>query len=127
MLLDIKELHTFYGASHALQGISLSVEEGQIVSLLGRNGMGKSTTLKSVMGLTKPRSGAILFKGKQIFGPAAVQGRYGGYRVRAGREANFSDTVGHGQFAPGSRREERSIREIRIPGRWTGFFNIFLP
>ena len=67
-LLEIRDLHTFYGAGHALQGISLSVEEGQIVSLLGRNGMGKSTTLKSVMGLTKPRSGAILFKGKQIFG-----------------------------------------------------------
>lgn len=67
-LLEIRDLHTFYGASHALQGISLSVEEGQIVSLLGRNGMGKSTTLKSVMGLTKPRSGTILFNGKLIFG-----------------------------------------------------------
>jgi branched-chain amino acid transport system ATP-binding protein len=65
---EIRDLHTFYGAGHALQGISLSVEQGQIVCLLGRNGMGKSTTLKSVMGLTKPRSGTITFRGKQIFG-----------------------------------------------------------
>ncbi len=68
MLLEIRELHTFYGSSHALQGVSLSIEQGQIVSLLGRNGMGKSTTLKSIMGLTKPRSGMILFNGKEIFG-----------------------------------------------------------
>ncbi|HXX32997.1 MAG TPA: ABC transporter ATP-binding protein [Thermodesulfobacteriota bacterium] len=68
MLLEVHKLNTFYGASHVLQGISLSVDEGRIVSLLGRNGMGKSTTLKSIMGLVKPRSGVIQFKGRNIAG-----------------------------------------------------------
>ena len=57
MLLDVTDLNTYYGESHALQDISLNVAEGEIVALLGRNGMGKSTTLKSIMGLLKPRSG----------------------------------------------------------------------
>ncbi len=68
MLLEIKDLNTFYGLSHVLQSISLHVQEGEIVALLGRNGMGKSTTLKSIMGLVKPKSGAVLFKGKNITG-----------------------------------------------------------
>jgi branched-chain amino acid transport system ATP-binding protein len=68
MLLDVKDLNTFYGMSHVLQGISLRVDPGEIVTLLGRNGMGKSTTLKTVMGLVKPRTGAVLFKGKDITG-----------------------------------------------------------
>ncbi|MGQ9695204.1 MAG: ABC transporter ATP-binding protein [Thermodesulfobacteriota bacterium] len=66
MLLEVKELNTFYGLSHVLQSISLNVEAGEIVALLGRNGMGKSTTLKSVMGLVKPKSGMVAFKGKNI-------------------------------------------------------------
>jgi branched-chain amino acid transport system ATP-binding protein len=68
MLLDVKDLNTFYGMSHVLQGISLRVDPGEIVTLLGRNGMGKSTTLKTVMGLVKPRTGLVLFKGKDITG-----------------------------------------------------------
>ena len=68
MLLEVKDLNTFYGMSHVLQGISLNVDQGEIVTLLGRNGMGKSTTLKSVMGLVKPRTGSVLFKGKDITG-----------------------------------------------------------
>ncbi len=68
MLLEIKDLNTFYGLSHVLQSISLHMQEGEIVALLGRNGMGKSTTLKSIMGLVKPKSGAVIFKGKNITG-----------------------------------------------------------
>jgi branched-chain amino acid transport system ATP-binding protein len=68
MLLKVQELNTYYGMSHALQNISLTVEEGEIVALLGRNGMGKSTTLKSIMGLVKPKSGSVVFKGKDITG-----------------------------------------------------------
>jgi len=68
MLLKVQELNTYYGMSHALQNISLTVEQGEIVALLGRNGMGKSTTLKSIMGLLKPRSGSIVFKGRDITG-----------------------------------------------------------
>ena len=68
MFLEVKDLNTFYGASHVLQGISLNVDKGEIVALLGRNGMGKSTTLKSVMGLVKPKSGTVTFDGKTITG-----------------------------------------------------------
>lgn len=68
MLLKVEGLNTYYGMSHALQNISLQVAQGEIVALLGRNGMGKSTTLKSIMGLLKPKSGSIVFKGRYIAG-----------------------------------------------------------
>ena len=70
MLLQIRDLNTYYGASHVLQGISLDVAQGELVALLGRNGMGKSTTLKTVMGLIKPRSGSVTFEDRAITGHA---------------------------------------------------------
>jgi len=66
MQLEVKDLNTYYGESHVLQDMSVAVDNGEIVALLGRNGMGKSTTLKSIMGLVKPKSGSILFQGKDI-------------------------------------------------------------
>jgi branched-chain amino acid transport system ATP-binding protein len=63
MLLEVKDLNTFYGESHVLQGISLNVAKGELVALLGRNGMGKSTTLKTIMGLVKSKSGSVIFEG----------------------------------------------------------------
>jgi branched-chain amino acid transport system ATP-binding protein len=66
MLLEIKDLNTFYEQSHILQRVSLEIERGEIVCLLGRNGVGKTTTLKSIIGLVKPRSGQVLFKGENI-------------------------------------------------------------
>jgi branched-chain amino acid transport system ATP-binding protein len=68
MLLEIKDLNTFYEQSHILQGVSLNVDHGEIVCLLGRNGVGKSTTLKSIIGLVKPRSGEVVFKGQNVAG-----------------------------------------------------------
>ena len=68
MLLEIRELNTFYEESHILQGISLGIDTGEIVCLLGRNGVGKSTTLKSIIGLVLPRSGEILFKSRNVAG-----------------------------------------------------------
>jgi branched-chain amino acid transport system ATP-binding protein len=65
-LLEVKEIHTFYGNIEALKGISLEVEEGEIVTLIGSNGAGKSTTLRSISGLTPPRSGSIRFDGKEL-------------------------------------------------------------
>ena|SRR5271157_563846 len=66
MLLDVKDIHVYYGAIHALQGISFSVEEGEIVSLIGANGAGKSTTLRTISGLLRARHGSISFKGQDI-------------------------------------------------------------
>ena len=67
-LLEIKGLETFYGASQALFGVGLDVREGEVVALMGRNGMGKTTTISSILGLVRPRSGAISFAGKAISG-----------------------------------------------------------
>ncbi|GFP28737.1 branched-chain amino acid transport system ATP-binding protein [Candidatus Hakubella thermalkaliphila] len=65
-LLIVKDVHTFYGSSEVLRGVSLEVQQGRIVCLLGRNGMGKSTLLRSIVGLTPPKQGAITFNGKRI-------------------------------------------------------------
>jgi branched-chain amino acid transport system ATP-binding protein len=65
-LLEVSDIHTFYGNIEALKGISLTVEEGEIVTLIGSNGAGKSTTLRSISGLTPPREGSIRFDGKEI-------------------------------------------------------------
>ena len=65
-MLEINQLHVFYGAIHALKGISFEVNEHEIVTLIGANGAGKSTTLNTVVGLLRPRSGQILFEGKNI-------------------------------------------------------------
>src|SRR3954464_4801625 len=65
-LLEVNEIHTFYGNIEALKGISLYVEDGEIVTLIGSNGAGKSTTLRSISGLTPPRSGSIKFEGKEL-------------------------------------------------------------
>jgi branched-chain amino acid transport system ATP-binding protein len=67
-LLEISSLHVHYGAVHALQGVSLTVERGQIVTLIGANGAGKSTTLRAISGLIRPSSGFIKFDGQQIGG-----------------------------------------------------------
>ena len=72
-LLEVKDLNTCYGASHVLQGLCLEVDQGEIVGLLGRNGMGKSTTLKSIMGLVRPQSGSVIFKGKEMAGHPAYE------------------------------------------------------
>jgi branched-chain amino acid transport system ATP-binding protein len=68
MLLEIQDLHSFYEESHILHGISLAMDRGEIVSLLGRNGVGKSTTLKSIIGLVAPRSGTIRFRDHDLRG-----------------------------------------------------------
>jgi len=62
MLVRLEDIHTYYGKSHILQGVSLEVAKGEIVGLLGRNGVGKTTTLNTVMGWVKPRSGKLIFK-----------------------------------------------------------------
>ena len=67
MMLEVRDLHAYYGKSHILQGVDLKVDQGEIVSLLGRNGVGRSTACKTIMGLVAP-VGAISFKGRSIAG-----------------------------------------------------------
>jgi branched-chain amino acid transport system ATP-binding protein len=67
-LIEIKNLHAYYGDSHILKGVSLNVVEGELVTLLGRNGAGKTTTIKSIMGLIPSRRGEILFRGENLVG-----------------------------------------------------------
>jgi branched-chain amino acid transport system ATP-binding protein len=67
-LLEINDIHTYYGAIHALRGVTMHVDEGEIVTLIGSNGAGKSTTLRSVSGLLRPRKGEITLRGKRIDG-----------------------------------------------------------
>ena len=65
-LLEVRELHTYYGNIHALKGVSLTVDEGEIVTLIGANGAGKTTTLHTISGLIQPRSGEIIFDGDDL-------------------------------------------------------------
>ncbi len=65
-MLEVREIHTYYGNIEALKGISLTVQEGECVTLIGSNGAGKSTTLRSISGLTPPRTGDIVFEGENI-------------------------------------------------------------
>ena len=65
-IIEVKNIHTYYGDSHVLQGLSMTLEEGKILGLLGRNGVGKTTLVNSLMGFNPPRRGEIIFKGKNI-------------------------------------------------------------
>lgn len=70
-MLDVEGIHTYYGLSHILFDVSLTVGKGEIVGLLGRNGAGKSTTMRSIAGLTPPKEGKVFFKGENITGKAS--------------------------------------------------------
>ena len=65
-MLELRDVHAYYGKSHILQGVSLEVRDGELVGVLGRNGVGKTTLLKSIMGLVPPRAGAIVFNGAEL-------------------------------------------------------------
>jgi branched-chain amino acid transport system ATP-binding protein len=67
-MLRLEALHTYYGRGHILQGVDLEVPQGQIAAVLGRNGVGKTTTLRSIVGLTRPRSGRVLLAGRDVAG-----------------------------------------------------------
>ncbi len=107
-LLDARDLHTFYGASHVLHGVSLAVAPGETVTLMGRNGMGKTTTIRSVLGLTAARSGEVLVRGTRVTGwPAHRIAQLGIALVPEGR----------GIF-PALSVREHLVMAAR-PGRWS--------
>src|SRR5690242_13432115 len=65
-LLEVKDLHTYYGAIHALKGVSLTVDQGEIVTLIGSNGAGKTTMLKTISGVLRPRQGSVWLDGARV-------------------------------------------------------------
>jgi branched-chain amino acid transport system ATP-binding protein len=104
MFLEVENLNVYYGAIHALHGVSFQVEEGEIVTLIGANGAGKSTTLRTISGLLQPRTGSVKFKGKDITTTPAEQiVRLGISQVPEGRKI----------FAP------LTVRENLIMGAYT--------
>ncbi len=112
-MLKIDNIHVYYGAIHAIKGISLEVREGEIVTLIGANGAGKSTTLRTVSGLLKPKSGKISFLGKDIAGKAAHEiVREGISQVPEGRrifaEMSVLENLEMGAFI---RKDADGIRE----------------
>ncbi len=114
MILDVQNIHTYYGESHALQGVSLTLEAGETVCLLGRNGAGKSTTLRSIIGLNTPRQGRVVFDGQDITGLAAWRiARRGIGLVPEDRRIFSGLTV----------RENLEVSEYRRPGS-TGVWTI---
>ena len=89
-LLEVNGLNSYYGDSHILFDISLRVERNEVVALLGRNGAGKSTTLKSLMGVVTPRTGSIVFDGAEIAGKKSHTIAQAGHAARATRTAASS-------------------------------------
>jgi branched-chain amino acid transport system ATP-binding protein len=107
--LQAQGLHTFYGKSHILHGVSVTVNEGEIVTLLGRNGAGKSTTLRSIMGLTPPRQGGVTIFGRAVQGwPPFRIAELGVGFVPEGRRIFANLTV-----------EENLKVPVERPGPWT--------
>jgi branched-chain amino acid transport system ATP-binding protein len=110
MMLQISDIHTYYGDSHILQGISLNMERGQVVGILGRNGMGKTTLIRSIIGFTPPRRGQVLFKERDVTGwPSNRVVSLGLGLVPQGRRVFSSLTVD----------ENLSVAAKRDGGSWT--------
>ena len=86
MLLEAKELHTYYGASHILHGIDFHIRQGEGIALMGRNGMGKTTLIKSMLGIVRPRHGRILVRGDD-FTRGISSGRTAPPRAGCGRSS----------------------------------------
>jgi branched-chain amino acid transport system ATP-binding protein len=112
-MLEIRDIHTFYGNIHALKGVSLTVDEGEIVTLIGSNGAGKTTTLRSICGLQKPRQGSILLNGEDLGAYKAHQvvGK-GVAMVPEGRGIFARLTVAENlDLGAYNRRDQRGIQE----------------
>ena len=120
-LLELTSVNTFYGRSHILFDVSLRVEKGEVASLLGRNGAGKSTTLRSIMGLTPPQKGEVTFRGERISGLRPFQiGRGGGGSVPEDRRI-FPDLTVRENLEVAARRE----KEVGSPWTVEKLFDLF--
>ncbi len=121
-MLQVEDLNVYYGAIHALQGISFHVEEGEIVTLIGANGAGKSTTLRTISGLLRPRTGSIAFKGADITTTAAEQiVRLGISQVPEGRKIFAPLTVRENLMMGAFTRDDAAEIEASLDGVFRSF------
>jgi len=121
-VLQVEDLNVYYGAIHALQGISFRVDEGEIVTLIGANGAGKSTTLRTISGLLRPRSGAVTFKGQDITTTAAEKiVRLGISQVPEGRKIFAPLTVRENLMMGAYTRDNSSEIEESLQGVFRSF------
>lgn len=112
-MLEVRDIETFYGASQVLFGVGLQVGAGEVVTLMGRNGMGKTTTVRSIMGLTPPRRGSILFGGVEMAGrPAYRIARAGIGLVPEGRQIFPNLTVRENMVATASGETPWNYRSV---------------
>jgi branched-chain amino acid transport system ATP-binding protein len=120
-LLTVTDIHTYYGDSYVLQGLSLSLPNGRIAAILGRNGMGKTTLVRSVAGLTPPRSGEVVFRGRSLRGmPPYAIAQQGIAIVPQGRRIFKSLSVRENLLLPTSLLARASSRGAGAPAgkRW---------
>ena len=118
-MLEVNELHAYYGKSHILQGVSFDVQEGEIVSLLGRNGVGRSTTVKAIMGEVPP-FGSIKLKGKEIVGKKSFEIAHLGLGYVPENRDIFPTLTVRQNLVLG-------MKSTKVSGRWTidEMFNMF--
>lgn len=120
-MLEVENIHTYYGPSYILQGLSLSVGEGTVVSVLGRNGVGKTTLIRSIIGFTPPRRGRILFMGRDIthLSPHKIA-RLGVGLIPQGRRIFPSLNVGENIEVPHRGKREEGFK-FSLQGIWRIF------
>ena len=116
-LLKVNDIHVYYGAIHAIKGISLEVNEGEIVTLIGANGAGKSTTLNTIAGLLKPRQGSIAFAGMPVDGTAASKMVYKGLSLcpegrRIFQQLTVKENLEMGAFSRPNEETEASMNRV---------------
>jgi branched-chain amino acid transport system ATP-binding protein len=114
MLLEVANINTFYDVFQAIFNVSLKVDTGEIVCLLGRNGAGKTTTLSSIMGLNSPRSGSIKFKGREMSGKRPFQVARSGIRIVPENRLIFSDLTVRENLELGCRSKSTRYRSEKI-------------
>ena len=116
-LLKVNNLHVYYGAIHAIKGITLEVNEGEIVTLIGANGAGKSTTLNTIVGLLKPRQGSIAFAGMPVDGIQASKMVYRGLSLcpegrRIFQQMTVKDNLVMGGFSRPNEELQESMEHV---------------
>lgn len=123
-MLVLDDVHTYYGESHVLQGMSLTVEPGQIVSLLGRNGVGKTTTLRTIMGLAPPRAGQLSYEGRSLVGLAPYRIAHLGVQLVPENRGIFPALTVQENLQVGAARPSNAARAQQYAGRIYELFPI---